>query len=1213
MRRLVIILGSFAVALVAAVLLLPWWLGMALTAFGPSFGLSVGKYGRHGYARFGLDTLEIRRAVVTIKIQNVEADTPALWLWRRVTHTPTQLNAGRWSVDVHPTKSSAPSETERGWVPLREKLNFVADRLEHWLPDAAVGEGVVDWPGGGLKIAAATWHDRILTSPKVTYRALSAGVRLETPAAKAWHIALTTGDGLGGADLTSEGEIVSGTAKWWGQSAAISGKFEKQGWLPNEASLRSEHWDVSGDQLKLSGHYAHVSGDAAVTWKNGDLAADVDVTGEPLADSRAPPIEIKLHGTGKEGVVVVETLSVKIPGVVAVLNDPVKIDRTGQLKSAPSRFTFDADLSQQPWLQARGKVRGEGRIEAAENGIAAIDFSLGGDNVAVNEIQAKRAEASGRFAWPVLEIRAGKVVTPDGNELAVTGGWNIRGRQLAAAKLHGTIGRMVVARWLPTYPQFNAISVEMSADGTWPNIRHEGRAHATDVQLPHLKPLAVDLTWQGTGMAVEQFASAASAGETKLKAEGALSARQLTLRALSLDNGDATRLRLVSPANFLWKPQWRVGPFVMEGPDGRMEGMLSWGDSGEFKVGIRHLDARWFSDLVSIRSAPWLLDTLDLQGSWTNGPIDYSGNAQGSIALGNDRIGRVSIDLRGGAKGLEIASLRGAEGEGVIVDAKGHLPVTFHPKKTPFIRIDYDAPLVLNAATSPNTKFWDEISRIIDVEIVKPEATARLEGTLNAPSGEVRLKADRLAAPEGRYKFAWPRIEALDARFAADAAGVKLDAFTVKIDGQLVRAQGTLPVTGERWREFIASPKSFLRQGDLRVEVPDADIAAIAHYLPDYFAPKGRLQIDLTFKSDQTINGFLKVSDATSRPLGPLGVLQEVNADVQFAGRSANLRAVTARMGGQLVTLQGKAELPAGDEPQLDLVLKGENLPFVRRAGLLLRGDLDLKLASSGGRTSIGGNVRLRDSLFLADLASLIPTGAKETARRPPYFSVETVPLNSWKLDVNVQGERFLRLRTPVFNGTASARFQIGGTLGVPRATGEAVIDEGNIRLPFASFEVRQGQVRLTPEQPEPQLLVNATTRRYGYDLRLELTGAASAPNLTFSSSPPLEAEQVLLMVMAGEAPHNEIATTDRQRVARFGAFFGQSILGSFGGDDGADRLTISSGENISAQGRETYSIEYKLGKKWSLTGEYDEFDDYYGGLKWRFYEKGGKKTDGKK
>ncbi|MCU0792519.1 MAG: hypothetical protein MUE42_06645, partial [Opitutaceae bacterium] len=39
-------------------------------------------------------------------------------------------------------------------------------------------------------------------------------------------------------------------------------------------------------------------------------------------------------------------------------------------------------------------------------------------------------------------------------------------------------------------------------------------------------------------------------------------------------------------------------------------------------------------------------------------------------------------------------------------------------------------------------------------------------------------------------------------------------------------------------------------------------------------------------------------------------------------------------------------------------------------------------------------------------------------------------------------------------------------------------------------------------------------------------------------------------------------------------------------------------GERVSRQGRETYGFEFKLNDKWSLAGEYDEFDAYNAGLR---------------
>jgi translocation and assembly module TamB len=117
----------------------------------------------------------------------------------------------------------------------------------------------------------------------------------------------------------------------------------------------------------------------------------------------------------------------------------------------------------------------------------------------------------------------------------------------------------------------------------------------------------------------------------------------------------------------------------------------------------------------------------------------------------------------------------------------------------------------------------------------------------------------------------------------------------------------------------------------------------------------------------------------------------------------------------------------------------------------------------------------------------------------------------------------------------------------------------------------------------------------------MEVSGKASAPIINFTSTPALDAEQVLLMVMTGAAPSNEVSTSLTHRAAQIGRFFGQSLIGSLsGGSVEPDRLTVESGEKISQQGKETYSIEYKLTDRWSVTGEYDEFDEYNAGFKWR-------------
>jgi translocation and assembly module TamB len=275
----------------------------------------------------------------------------------------------------------------------------------------------------------------------------------------------------------------------------------------------------------------------------------------------------------------------------------------------------------------------------------------------------------------------------------------------------------------------------------------------------------------------------------------------------------------------------------------------------------------------------------------------------------------------------------------------------------------------------------------------------------------------------------------------------------------------------------------------------------------------------------------------------------------------------------------------------------------VRTPSLLVRSDVDLHATTDGaGVTRLTGTIRVRDSLALADFDSLLPTGLRSVTPVPPYFAVTTEPFRTWPLDIDVRGTQAIRIRTTVFNGTASARFHLGGTLGEPRAVGDLSVDQGTVLFPFAAFKVQQGTIRLSEADPfHANINVVATSQRRDYQLRLEVTGQLPEPVIAMTSTPALDSTDVLLMVMTGRPPTEDTPTSSVQRLALFGAYLGRGLFEDLG-MGGEDRLEISSGEQISTEGRETYELEYKLGARWSLVGEYDQFDSYNADLKRRIY-----------
>ena len=121
----------------------------------------------------------------------------------------------------------------------------------------------------------------------------------------------------------------------------------------------------------------------------------------------------------------------------------------------------------------------------------------------------------------------------------------------------------------------------------------------------------------------------------------------------------------------------------------------------------------------------------------------------------------------------------------------------------------------------------------------------------------------------------------------------------------------------------------------------------------------------------------------------------------------------------------------------------------------------------------------------------------------------------------------------------------------------------------------------------------------------MEMSGPADEPVIQFSSTPPLSSEQLVLMVTAGELPRGGYTLNPEQRAETMALFLGKDMLAKLGfGDTSKERLTFSSGQEISEEGKPTYTLEYKLTDRWSVVGEYDRFNAFNAGVKWKVYSR---------
>jgi len=341
-----------------------------------------------------------------------------------------------------------------------------------------------------------------------------------------------------------------------------------------------------------------------------------------------------------------------------------------------------------------------------------------------------------------------------------------------------------------------------------------------------------------------------------------------------------------------------------------------------------------------------------------------------------------------------------------------------------------------------------------------------------------------------------------------------------------------------------------------------------------------------------------------------VGAIQDVDANLKLNGREVEIEDVHGFLGGQPVSAKGKVELPEKNFKAglaaIDVHLQGQNIPLVRQSEIVVRSDVDATVSKSkNGRAVISGKLNLRDSVFLSDLKELVPGKVARASLPPPYFSITTEPFADWRLDMTVSGERFLKVRSPLFRGEVSAALKGQGTLRDPIAWGQVTIQSGTVQFPFASLKVSRGIVLLTSENPyQPGLSIAAGSRVFGYEVKMNVSGFADDPIIEFSSTPPLSSEQIVLMITSGQMPKDEKEFSASQRAGSFALFMGKDLLAKLGFESDSERLTFRSGEDISEKGGQTYYVEFKLTDKLSLVGEYDRFNALNAGVKWRVYSK---------
>jgi translocation and assembly module TamB len=1215
-KRILIFLSGCAGLLLLTVATLPWWMGILVRQVGDQYGVTFTSYTTVGYGRWAIENVVWAQPGTHITVARVEGPHPLAWWWQKT-------GASGVVVDGLSVKVNAAEHVQTegpGLITGPYSLVRQYDRILPWLPPLELRTGVVSWAEGHvIEVTEVILFDSDAEAVAVSYRGHQGAVAVRMNKRLA-----ETGTGGGEiakfeASSVADNWTLSGTmiarsnqvqieGYWLDQVFAVEAAFVQDQWIPDSGKVTASNWRLPAAAFGLGEYYREITGDIAVSWSEGQLGFEpVKIDGLPLDEGAYPPFSIMMQGAGSLASAQIRLLQISTPGLTLEADRPFEISRESVRAGAVSYLDLSADLSKLPKLDATGRVDGRITVTTRAGDWPLVEGTLRGSDVKLASLPVLRGEVAGQLTWPTWTVSEVRLMDDVGGTITLSASGDAKTATIAAGAWTADVPGESLQFFLPVGLTVGRIVARGEVKGTWPEVLHAGSWDATNLTVPRLSPLDVAGSWTGAGQEITADVTTSSGqGLVNLTVQADLTTAKIS--AASIDHDGTRVVDLGQPIEIAWTDGWRVAGGAMSGPGISAELDYLTPTKGKLEARAQAPDLSWINDWWILPPFIQSVETIALTAEWDQGPLIFTGNVIGELAF--DTVGTVHIaaEAEGDYTGTRIKTFRFGQNDREFANMSGVVPGYIDFFGETLWQIDREGAMDLNVLVAPNPAFWKTVGESQHITVSRPDIAVAVKGTWAAPQATGKIAVGRLKIGPEIAGYDWPEITDLAMTLAAELDGVRIDDGRATIDGQTVKWTGRLPVDEVGWSRLRSEPLTYLReQGAAHVEVTGANLATLAKFVPDYLVPVGVVSLDLSFSPGAKIEGKLVLQDAVSRPLGPLGVLQDIGAEIEFSDRTIQVRRLEALMGGQPVRVEGQAAWEVGMKPELNLKLVGTNLPLVRQTGLLLRGDLDLHVTSDAeGRGAVRGTVKLHDGLMLTDVRSLVPSGGgarRET--RPPYFSVSVEPFAEWELDLEVQGDRFMRLRTPLLTGEASIAVTLDGTLRNPRALGDVTLGQGVVKLPFARFEIDEGTASLTEAQPyQPQLSFSGTGKRFGYDLTMELTGSANDPQLHLSSDPALPAADVVLMAMAGVAPKEEFIYSQNERALKLGVYFGQEIVSDLLGWEGDGRLSLSTGEKLSRRGKETYRVGYDWKDRWTVTGEYDEFDQYNAGLKWRWLPK---------
>jgi translocation and assembly module TamB len=493
-----------------------------------------------------------------------------------------------------------------------------------------------------------------------------------------------------------------------------------------------------------------------------------------------------------------------------------------------------------------------------------------------------------------------------------------------------------------------------------------------------------------------------------------------------------------------------------------------------------------------------------------------------------------------------------------------------------------------------------------------------LSGTWNRPEGHFLLQAKGIKPPDTLKQYADAPI---DMTCEIVAQGDTISLKTASLESTLYTAQASGSWQhGYALLDLLQGSKAAMRgevSADATVQLKDLNF--LRQTLPWLRRFEGDMQSKVQVSgpiSNPDFNGSISLQDGELSHTLNFPMLTNVNLQSNFNELSLTIENMGAEVGGSPVTFNGRIKKD-NETVMVDLQVDGQNVLLFRNSDMHMRGDVNLQVAGPLEKLHVNGTTALTGGYFTRnfDLLGKIGSSAAPVSEGVGFlFSFQDPPLKDLVFDIKITSIEPFRIRNNLVRAALRPELSLQGTGELPFLVGTVYIDPSRVLLPSGRLQVQSGVLHFLQGEPDrPHLDLLAQSRVLGYDINVVTSGPLDDLTFTLSSNPTLPNEDLMLLLLTGQPPRDDVAAgTSGTASTNVMLFLGRDFLSKWLEDDSAmsdesifDRFDMSFGRDVTKSGEQTVDTSFRLmeqptgkGRTYYLTGEKDKYDAYNYGLK---------------